>query len=438
MIRPFLFAALSAYSVALAAAGPEFSAEDVFALEYAGDVRISPDGERIVYERQANDIMSDTTRSNLWLVNTGSGAERPLVSGTVQASSPRWSPDGGRIAWLEAAESGTGIHVRWLDSGQDALLATVTESPSSLTWSPDGRMLAFVMPVKAASKPLVEPRKPPDGAQWAEPVKTIDAVIYRRDGSGFLEPAHSQIFVLPADGGTPRQVTAGAFNSDGELSWSPDGEHILFAANRHDDWEYEPVERDLWSVSIVDGSLSQLTDSAGGEFAPAPSPGGRHIAYLFDDDRRIPYRNVVLHVMSADGTDDRSLTAALDRSIERFQWSGNGRSLYLQYDDRGMRKLARVTLDGELEVLANDVGGTSPGRPYTSGTFSVARDGTVAYTRGTAYRPADVAVLDRRGARVLTGLNEDLLAHRELGQVHEITYPSSFDGTGIQGWYVTP
>ena len=78
------------------------------------------------------------------------------------------------------------------------------------------------------------------------------------------------------------------------------------------------------------------------------------------------------------------------------------------------------------------------GRPYLSGSYTVSKNEIIAYTYGTAYRPADVAVKDLRGSRVLTSLNEDLLANRELGEINEIRYSSSFDGTEIQGWYITP
>jgi len=429
---------LALAAVPAAAQFETFSSTDVFDLEYAANPQVSPDGERIVYERRSNDIMTDSTRSNLWLVDVESGAQKPLVSGIGSASSPAWSPVGERIAWFEANEHGTGIRVRWLDGGETALLATVRETPSSLSFSPDGRWLAFVMPVKKETEELATPPAKPEGAEWAEPAITIDTVLYRRDGEGLVEPAYNHVFLLPAEGGTPRQLTSGDFVHDGPLAWSADGSAVLFSANRNADWEYEPLEADLWSVSIVDEELLQLTSREGHESSPAVSPDGRRIAYLYNHSRRVPYRITGLSVMNADGSDDRSLTSGLDRSVENPQWAGNGRRLYVQYDDEGVRKVASVSLDGDLDDVAEGLGGTSIGRPYLSGSFTVAENGTVAFTRGTAYRPADVAVTGRRGMRVLTALNDDLLAERTLGQVHEIRYESSFDGEEIQGWYVTP
>jgi len=414
-----------------------FTAEDVFELEYANDPQIAPDGSRIVYERQSNDIMTDSTRSNLWVIDPDGGQHRPLVSGTQSASSPRWSADSGRIAYVQSTDTGNGIFVRWMDSGLTALAANLRKAPSSLAWSPDGRWLAFVMSVPAESEPVAKPRSKPEGAEWSEPVKVIDKARYRWDGQGFLETAYEHVFVVPADGGTPRQLTSGDFNHEGPLSWKPDSAGILFSANRNDGWELQSGESDIWSVSVIDGKLERITGRAGREYGPVVSPNGRNIAYISNANRMVIYNTDVLYVMGIDGSDDRALTGDLDRSVSNLQWAGDRRIFFL-FDDRGTRKVASVNLDGDRTVAAEGLGSTSLGRPYTSGSYSVSANGTVAYTHGTTYRPADVAVASRNGPRVLTSLNDDLLSNRVLGKVTEINYESSLDGTPIQGWYITP
>ena len=414
-----------------------FRAEDVFELEYANNPRVSPDGTRVVYERLSNDIMTDSTRSNLWVIDASGDNHRPLVSGTESASSPQWSADGGRIAYIQSTDTGTGIYVRWMDSGNTALVANLRKSPSSLTWSPDGRWLAFVMSVPGESEPVAKPRAAPEGAEWSEPVKVIDKAQYRWDGRGFLETAYEHVFVVPADGGTPRQLTSGDFNHDGPLSWTPDAAQILFSANRGDNWELESGESDIFAIDVADGELTRITARQGGETAPAVSPNGRNIAYIYNENRPVIYNERTLHVMAMDGSNDRPLTPDLDRSVSSLQWAGD-RQVYFIYEDRAVRKVARTNLNGDIDDVADGLGSTSLGRPYTSGSFSVSGNGTVAYTAGTAYRPADVAVAGRRGGRVLTSLNDDLLSNRKLGRVTEVVYNSSLDGQEIQGWYMTP
>lgn len=414
-----------------------FQAEDVFELEFANDPQISPDGSRVVYERRSNDIMTDQTRSNLWVIDADGERHRPLVSGTSSASSPRWSPDGDRLAYTEETTSGTGIFVRWMDSGQRAMVANLQKSPASLTWSPDGRWLALVMSVTGEPPVLAKPRTKPEGADWSEPVKVIESAQYKWDGRGFLEVANTHIFVLPADGGTPRQLTQGDYNHDGPLSWSADSGSIVFAANRNPGWELQSGEFDIFSVDVEGGALTQLTDREGGESSPAVSPNGRYIAYVDDSNRKVSYQNQVLHVMAIDGSDDRALTADLDSSVSNLQWSGD-RRIYFQYDERAVRKVARVGLNGAMSDIAIGLGSTSLGRPYLSGSYTVSANGTVVLTEGSAHRPADIAVAEGQTNRRLTSLNDDLLNNRVLGDVTEIVYSSSVDGAEIQGWYMTP
>ena len=201
-----------------AAAEPAFfSAEDVFDLEYASDPRTSPDGKRIVYVRRANDIMRDRTRADLWSIGVDGSRHRPLVVENAAATSPRFSPSGDRLAWVRSAPDGPEIIVRWLDGDETAPIARLRERPRNLSWSPNGRWIAFTQTVAADAQPLAPRRSGPEGSEWSAPVKVIDAVRYKRDGAGFLEASYRHVFVVPAEGGTPRQLTSGDFEHRGPL-----------------------------------------------------------------------------------------------------------------------------------------------------------------------------------------------------------------------------
>ncbi|MDK1310575.1 S9 family peptidase [Pseudoalteromonas ardens] len=421
----------------LAQANAGLQAEDIFELEYASDPQISPNGAQVVYVRNSNDVMKDAKRQNLWLVDAKTGVQSPLFSDENRYYQPRWSPDGSKIAFLSDVSGSTQVHVHYLVQNRTALLTQLQAGISDLTWSPDGKWLAFSQ--KVEEKPAVIAKMPakPKGAKWSESAIVIDKAYYQADGRGLVKPGYRQIFVLPSEGGTPRQLTSGNYHHSGKLAWRSDSKGIVFSANRIADWEYKRLEGDLFEVDFA-GKITQLTNAPGREHSPSFSENGKQLAFLSSSGELNPYRNHKLNIMNWQSKQSRMIAKDFDRSIQSPSWIGSTK-LAMAYDDHGMRKLATITTKGKIKDLTDTLSGTTLGRPYLSGQFSANFDGEIAFTKGSSSRPADVAVTTSKGkVKSLTALNEDLLAHKSLGKVHEITYKSSFDGEQIQGWYITP
>lgn len=415
-----------------------FDLEHVFDLEYASDPQISPSGDRVVYARTFMDRMEDRRSSRLWIVNADGSGHRPITDPETNASQPRWSPSGDRVAYVASTDDGAQIHVRWMETGQTARLTQLEESPSGLSWSPDGERLAFTMFVEEDEESFAKLPSSPEGADWADRPEYIDQMYYRSDGSGYEEEGYDQVFVLSAEGGTPRQITTDPYDHGGTPEWAPDGETLLLSANRHEDWRHDPLNTEVYAVDVSNGSVTPLTDRQGPDGDVAISPEGDRIAYTGFDDREQGYQVTKLYVMNRDGSGSRVLTEEFERDIDDPVFSSDGNQIFFQYDDEGSTKIGRVTLDGERTVVAENVGGTSIGRPYTSGNFSLS-NGRVAYTHGTPQRPADVAVAQReQDERVLTSLNDDLFEQTKIGDVEEFTFESTHDGREIEGWIVTP
>lgn len=441
MLRNTLFTLFLLLSIGLGAqeSRPAFQYLDVFDLEYASDPQISPDGSQVVYRRMAFDIMKDNRSGNLWVASIDGSDHRKLTSREVNESQARWSPDGKKLAFVSSTDEGSELYLYWTDGGQVAKLSSLQGTPGSLAWSPDGKELAFTMFVPKAPPVIAKMPAKPRGAQWAGAARVTDRLKHEADGLGYMPTGFRHIFMIPAEGGTARQITSGNFNHGGSLSFSPNGQHIYFSANRSEEWEYDFRNSEVYKVDVRTRDIEALTDQQGPDAAPIVSPDGKKVAFISFKDKVQTYQLRQLYIMNPDGSGRQLLTGDLDRSVSSIQWSKDGEAIYFMYDDKGNTKVAQVDLNGKVKKLADNLGGTSIGRPYGGGSYSVSDDGKIAYTYCTPYHPSDIGLFSGgSGVTRLTNLNQDVLGQRTLGKVEEVWYKSMFDGRDVQGWIIKP
>jgi dipeptidyl aminopeptidase/acylaminoacyl peptidase len=416
-----------------------FDSLDVFQLEYTGDPQISPDGQWIVYLRTGFDIMKDASARSLWLLSSDGSVHRKLTSNQENERQGRWSPSGDRIAFVSGSEHGNEVYVYWLASGTLAKLTQLENGPSSISWSPDGTSIAFTMKVNATAPVIAKmPAKPKD-AKWATPARITDRLKHEADGSGYIKPGFTHVFTIPSEGGTPKQLTDGDFNHNGSLSWAPNGTEIYFSSNRNENWEYEFRNSEVYSVNTNTGVIITLTNRTGPDYAPMISPNGKHIAYKGYEDKVQAYQIQSLQLMDSNGENKRTVSENLDRDVDNVVWASDSKGLYFKYNDLGLTKIAYINLNGKVTDIVENVGGTTLGRPYASGSFSVSKNGKIAYTLSRSDRPADVAIVEKGGKEsILSQVNDDLINYRNMGEVEEIWYTSTIDQRDIQGWVVYP
>ncbi len=398
------------------------------------DPRLSPDGDEIVYTRRRVDKTSDRWESSLWIMNTDGSKNRFLVDG----SSPRWSPDGTRIAFIadveeedEGQRERSQIFVRWMDAeGATSQITRVTESPAGIAWSPDGESIAFDMLVPSTGSWDIDLPGKPEGAEWTPAPRVVEDVDYRQDRVGYLEGGSRHIFVVPAHGGTPRQVTEGDWDHKNP-EWTSDGERILFSTLREDDAEYQWRESEIYAVDLGTGAIEQLTNRRGPDGNPVVSPDGRYIAYTGYDWSDDTYIEAKLYVMGMDGSDPRVLAEEMGRSPGGITWADDGSGVHFNANTQGTANLHFAPLAG-------------PVRAVTSGDHilevSDLGEGMAVGTLSSPHEPGDVVIFDLASPaapRQLTFVNDDVLSGVQLGEVEEIWY-NSVDDFQIQGWVVKP
>ena len=417
----------------------KFENLDVFELQYARDPQISPDGSKVVYIRTKMDIMKDGKSSSLWIMNSDGTNHQKLTSLVKNESNPRWSPDGKRISFISNSGDGNGseIFIYWVDSKQYSSISQLDGSPRSLNWSPDGKSIGFLMFVPEKTLQLVSPPKKPKNAKWAEKPRITDRLKHEADGSGYMREGFSHIFYISSDGGKPTQVTKEKYNHR-EFDWKSDSKGFVFSSNYNIDWQYDYRNSELYSINIDGSSLKTLTDRKGPDRGLAVSPDGKKIAYLGYNDKVQTYQITRLYIMNIDGGSKKEIKMNLDRSISSLKWSSDNKGLYFMYDNEGNTKVAYSSLGGKTTKLVDNVGGTTIGRPYGGGSYSISKNKHIVYTMTSPYNPADLVIYANGENTRLSNLNYNLFKGKDLGEIEDIWYESSVDGRKIQGWIAKP
>jgi len=401
---------------------------DYFNWEDVASPSLSPDGRQILYTRTWIDQLNDKRESSVWIMNADGTRNRFLVKG----SDAKWSPDGTRISYIAPGEpGGAQIWVRYMDAeGATTQITRLTESPDNVEWSPDGKSLAFGMLVRQSEEMRIAMPAPPKGAKWTEPPRVVTKVKYRADRQGFLENGLRQLFTVPADGGTPRQVTTGEWAANG-TTWMPDGKRLLFTSLRTPDAEYAWRESEIYAVDVASGAISALTKRKGPDNNPTPSPDGRYVAYAGYDSTDATWKDAILYVMDADGGNVRALTEKLDRSPAGMLWSPDGSGVYFNVENEGSKNLYFVSLKGDVRQVTKGV--------QVLTVTDLGKSFMAVGVNTTPTKPNDIVAFDVRTPTLkqLTEVNADVLAGKQLATTEEVWY-TSVDGYKIQGWIVKP
>lgn len=406
--------------------------------ERTGDAQISPNGEQIAYVRSRVDKMTDSWSSEIWLMNTDGSKNRFLVKGAGM----RWSPNGDRIAYVAKADDETRqIFVRWMDDeGAVSQLTHGQNPPKMIRWSPDGQSIAFRSRVPATSEWKISIASPPEGAKWTKDATVIDSLHYRQDRVGAIA-GFDHLFIVPAEGGTARQLTEGRWHTVSRFSgmvgnapytFTPDGSAIIFDGNGPaGDVEETRYNSQIHMLTLASGEIEQLTKAEGYWSDPAVSPDGTTIVYAGKSDVITTYGTDEVRAINIDGTNERTITNDLPSGAGGFLFSRRSDRVYFAVNTRGESQIMRLRMNGEMEAI-------------TSGTHMITLDSmTKAGTFAGRYRDPktdfNLAVGDVSDGDLtqLTDLNSDVMAGVTPGALEEIWYDSS-DNTKVQGWVMTP
>jgi len=420
-----------------------FTVEKFLDFEQVADPQIAPDGSQIIYTRRHVNKLEDRFDAELWIVNADGAKNRFLTKG----GGARWSPDGTRIAYLSDGDPrGMQLFVRWMDAeGATSQITRVDQSLGDIRWAPDGKSIGFSMLVPTERTWHIDMPAAPQGAHWTPPPKYENSLHYRQDRVGFTKPGFLHLFVVSADGGTPREITKGDWNVgarfDGQVGavgwdWMPDGKTIVVAAI--DDPNPDLVYRNssILSIDVATGAKKRLTSQAGAWNDPVVSPDGRKIAFSGYPSMKATYQASEIYLMNVDGSGAQKITT-LDRDPGGILWARDGSGVYFSVAREGTSNVYFASATGGAATAVTT-------GAHVLGASSISRTGVGAGVSTTFTEPPNVVRVDlARGGRgtpnttQLTHVNEDLLSRMKLATEERIVARST-NNTEVEGWIVKP
>lgn len=383
------------------------------------DVSLSPDGRQIILVTSRADYVDNRSVRSLLLLDMATGVQRELAPTRPGIGSPKWSPTGDRIAWLDAAEGeASQIHVMSLADSVVSVVSNVAEGIHAFGWSPDGRAFAFL------SRKTIPARTGAERHNKSFEVRDND---YLANGA----TAADYLGLLSIDSGQVRQLSTGP-QSVKRFVWLPDGQSLVLL-----------TAPGLHSAGFLDGSLemvdlrtgSQRVIAAASDMRAAPlhtlytvSPDGTRIVVGRARGAEPDFRANGIASMPVAGGGFRPLTAAIDRSFREweFAWLPDGNRFMATAAD-GTREAAWVFSPHEA-ARRIDLGA------LTSLLFvSASRTGALAFVGMAPQRAAEVYYMASATAkpRQLTRFNEHL-AGLDLGRIDTVRWQrDGFEQDGV-------
>ncbi len=424
--------------------------EDYYSLRTVGDVAVSPDGTLVAFT--VTTVLEGENRRHreVWLQPLEAG--RPVgeayrvTSPTEESSGPRFSPDGSLLAFssTRGEDSNRIWFLRLGAAGGEAFHIDGVDGVP--LWSPDGSRIAYTRAPEATEEQA-------DRAGWIAPDaisstldpdrfdgRVITSIRYKRDGTSGLRPhpstdAKAQLFVVPAQGGAPMQVTSVAFDVD-DVTWAADSQRLYFTGDeREDDEDNADPTQDLWVVSAAGGGARPVTREPGSEFSPSVSPDGASIAYRVTRQRG-GETDVLVSALDADGNvtgEPFNVTETWHLDPGAPIWSPDGTALSWTSRIGGdVHRFQVAARGGPVEQVtrgARQLRGVSLSRDHT----------LMAYAATDAVRPTEVFVSAPDGTEEIraTALNDEWVEELELREAERLTWTVE-DGTVIEGWVIKP
>ena len=433
-----LAAAASLPLAVRAQGGRPMTIDDLLAAVRVADPQLSPDGRHVAYTRTTTDLESGRRNTDIWRVPADGGVARELIAGDKSENTPRYSPDGRRVAFISTRDGAAQAYVADADGGDVRKvtdLAMGVQPP--MVFSADGTRIAVVSDVHPeCADEACNKRKKQEAEKSPVKVRRLTRLLSRH-WDEWRENVRHHIFVVDIAERRALDVTPGDFDAppvqqeDAGMAFSPDGRELAFASGRAgNDTEAWTTNNDVWIVPAAGGPARRLTDNPAADLQPVFSPEGTTVYVRAQRRPGFEADRWYLDAYDRTGGAKRTVFTAPDLSVGDFVLAKDGRTIYFT-----------AFQDGREHLFAVPAAGGTPSRVAEGGTIAGAQPGRgfLTFSRSSLTAPPEVfrVGLDGTGLRALTSENAALLRDLSL-PAPESRVVKGAGGTPIQYWLLKP
>jgi dipeptidyl aminopeptidase/acylaminoacyl peptidase len=435
-------AALAAVGLA-AAAGAQakrpLAVGDLITAVRVADPQLSPDGRTVVFVRTTTDTNAERRNADIWTVPAdGSGEPREIIAGEKTENSPRYSPDGSRLAFISTRGGAAQVYVGDAGGGNVTQVTRISGGVQPpLVFSPDGTKIAFVSDVYPECRDEECNRRTRESVE-KDPVKVrrLTRLMFRH-WDEWRENVRHHIFVADVHGGDVRDVTPGDFDSpphfyeDNAVTFSPDGREVVFVSKGDiKDEEAWSTNHEVWSVPVAGGAPRKVTRNPAADMQPAFSPDGKLLAVRAQRRAGFEADRWYLDLYDRATGTKRTLFETPDLSVADFRFAPDGSSIWFTAEDRGVTNLYVVPVAG------------GPPKPIAKGgvigSFQPSAR-VVIFSKSALTAPSEIYRVATTGGAVtaLTRENRKWLDEVALSAPESLTATGA-GGVPVQYWLLKP